>query len=218
MKMKKVMTIFGIVLFASAILTSCGGGSKKESENKIVNTSVDLCKCLTEPGNSEWATENKDACRDAISEELGVENWEKVNFSKEPELNRKWDLLLEKCAGSKQVKTGVEEIDRNSELVKEIGTSYGYVWESINTEAQIYTTLAFHGLIFRTTAYSMNGKTNSEDFTKVIDLSGKWNAINNINAEGVYEQNNVYISWKFNEDYSNLTNNKGVVFQRVKVK
>jgi hypothetical protein len=64
----------------------------------------------------------------------------------------------------------------------------------------------------------MNGKTNSEDFTKVIDLSGKWNAIDNINAEGVYEQNNVYISWKFNEDYSNLTNNKGVVFQRVKVK
>ena len=91
--------------------------------------------------------ENKDACDDAISKELGVENWANVNFSKEPELNQKWDLLVEQCTGSEQVKTGVKEIDRNSELVKEIGTSYGYVWESINTEAQIYTTLAFDGLI-----------------------------------------------------------------------
>ena len=215
--MKKVMTIYGVILFASVILTSCGGGSKNESENKIVNTSVDLCRCLTEPGNSEWAKENAEACRDAISKELGVENWEKVNFYKEPELNRKWDLLAEKCTGSNKVKTGVEEIDRNSELVKEIGTSYGYIWESINTEAQVYTTLAFDGLIFRTTAYSMNGKTNSEDFTKVIDLSWKWNAIDNENAEGVYEQNNVSVSWKFNEDYTNLTNSKGAIFQRVKI-
>jgi hypothetical protein len=64
----------------------------------------------------------------------------------------------------------------------------------------------------------MNGKTNSGDFTKIIDLSGKWNAIDNVNAEGVYEQNNVSISWKFNEGYTNLTNSKGVIFQRVKVK
>jgi len=214
--MKKLMTIFGVILLASVILISCGGGSNNELENK--NTSVDLCKCLTEPGNSDWATENKDACDDAISKELGVENWANVNFSKEPELNQKWDLLVEQCTGSEQVKTGVKEIDRNSELVKEIGTSYGYVWESINTEAQIYTTLAFDGLIFRSTVYSMNGKTNSEDFIKIIDLSGKWNAIDNLSAGGVFEQNNVSIGWKFNEDYTNLTNNKGVVFQRVKVR
>ena len=29
--MKKVITIFGAILFASTILTSCGGGSKKET-------------------------------------------------------------------------------------------------------------------------------------------------------------------------------------------
>lgn len=210
------MIIFGVILWASVILTSCGGGSNDEFENK--NTLVDLCKCLSEPGNSEWATENKNACDDAISKELGVENWANVNFSKEPELNRKWDLLVEKCTGSELVNTGVKEIDRNSKLVKEIGTSYGYVWESINTGAQIYTTLAFDGLIFKSTVYSMNGKTNSEDFTKVIDLSGKWNAIDNLGAEGVFEQNNISIGWKFNEDYTSLTNNKGVVFRRVQVR
>jgi hypothetical protein len=66
--------------------------------------------------------------------------------------------------------------------------------------------------------YSMNGKTNSEDFTKVIDLSGKWNAIDNVNAEGVYDYSNVSCSWNFNEDYSNLTNGQGALFKRIKVK
>jgi hypothetical protein len=133
-------------------------------------------------------------------------------------LNRKWDQLVQKCTGSNEVKTGVEEIDRNSELVKEIGTAYGYIWESINIPEQLYTTLAFDGLVFRTTLYSMNGNSNSEDFTKVIDLSGKWKGIDKGSAEGVYSENNVSVSWEFSEDYSSLTNGKGVVFQRIKVK
>ena len=216
--MIKIFKILGL-LISSTILTSCGGGSKKNPENQSnSNNSVDICKCLTEPGDSQWAIENKDACNDAISKEIGVENWEKVNFSKEPELNRKWDQLVKKCTGSNEVKTGIEEIDSKSELVKEIGTSYGYIWESINIESQLYTTLAFDGLVFRITVYSMNGKTNSEDFTTMMDLSGKWNAIDNQNAEGVYEQNNVVVNWIFDENYSSLTNNKGVVFNRVKVK
>ena len=198
------------------MLSGCNEGSNKKSGDQSV--AVDLCKCLTEPGNSEWALEHKDACRDAISKELGVDNYEKVNFSKDPELNRKWDQLVQKCTGSNVVKTGVEEIDRNSELVKEIGTAYGYIWESINIPEQLYTTLAFDGLVFRTTLYSMNGNSNSEDFTKVIDLSGKWKGIDKGSAEGVYSENNVSVSWKFNEDYSSLTNGKGVVFQRIKVK
>ena len=208
--MKKVLPLF----LSIAILIGCNEVSNKKS----VDQSVDLCKCLTEPGNSEWALENKDACRDAISKELGVDNYEKVNFSKDPELNRKWDQLVQKCTGSNVVKTGVEEIDRNSELVKEIGTAYGYIWESINIPEQLYTTLAFDGLVFRTTLYSMNGNSNSEDFTKVIDLSGKWKGIDKGSAEGVYSENNVSVSWEFSEDYSSLTNGKGVVFQRIKVK
>ncbi len=208
--MKKVLPFF----LSIAILSGCNEVSNKKS----VDQSVDLCKCLTEPGNSEWALEHKDACRDAISKELGVDNYEKVNFSKDPELNRKWDQLVQKCTGSNEVKTGVEEIDRNSELVKEIGTAYGYIWESINIPEQLYTTLAFDGLVFRTTLYSMNGNSNSEDFTKVIDLSGKWKGIDKSSAEGVYSENNVSVSWEFSEDYSSLTNGKGVVFQRIKVK
>jgi hypothetical protein len=208
--MKKVFPFF----LSIAILIGCNEVSNKKS----IDQSVDLCKCLTEPGNSEWALEHKDACRDAISKELGVDNYEKVNFSKDPELNRKWDQLVQKCTGSNVVKTGVEEIDRNSELVKEIGTAYGYIWESINIPEQLYTTLAFDGLVFRTTLYSMNGNSNSEDFTKVIDLSGKWKGIDKGSAEGVYSENNVSVSWEFSEDYSSLTNGKGVVFQRIKVK
>ncbi len=208
--MKKVLPFF----LSIAILIGCNEVSNKKS----VDLSVDLCKCLTEPGNSEWALEHKDACRDAISKELGVDDYEKVNFSIDPELNRKWDQLVQKCTGSNVVKTGVEEIDRNSELVKEIGTAYGYIWESINIPEQLYTTLAFDGLVFRTTLYSMNGNSNSEDFTKVIDLSGKWKGIDKGSAEGVYSENNVSVSWEFSEDYSSLTNGKGVVFQRIKVK
>ena len=179
---------------------------------------VDLCRCLTEPGNSQWAIDNRDACNAAINKELGVENWEKVNFSREPELNKKWDALAEMCTGSAKVKTGVEAIDKNNELVPEIGTSYGYIWESLNEAAQLYTTLAFDGLVFRSTAYAMNGQTDSENFSKIIDISGKWTAIDAESAEGVIKANGVKVGWTFSSDYTTLTNNKGVEFTRVKVK
>ena len=214
-----------LILILSYFLVGCGGGSTEKIEttnaneaNKETSPSVDLCRCLTEPGNTEWSAENKDGCRDAISKELGVENWEKVNFSQNPELSKKFDELAERCTGTKEVKTGIEEIDNNSALVKEIGTSAGYVWESINEDAQIYTTLAFDGLAFRTVVFSMNGQTNSENFTKVIELSGKWKATSETGAEGIMNQNDVRVSWDFSDDHSSLTNNKGVVFKRVKVK
>ena len=85
--MKKVMTIFGAIIFTSLIFTSCGGGSKN----------VDVCKCLTEPGNSEYMQENNDACRDAISKEIGVDNWEKVNMSQNPDVSEKFDALAKRC-------------------------------------------------------------------------------------------------------------------------
>lgn len=216
--MKKIMKIFGTIFFISSMLISCGGA---ESTNAVITkteASIDVCRCLTEPGNSDWAISNKDACRDAISKEIGVDNWEEVNFSQNPDLNRKFDALTKRCTGSTEVKTGVEEIDKNNLLVKEIGTSYGYIWESLNIDAQLYTTLSFDGLKFRTIAYAMNGQTNSDDFSKIIELSGDWSAIDEKNAEGIYRENNVTVSWYFNDDYTSLTNNKGVVFTRVRVK
>jgi hypothetical protein len=198
----------------------------EESKNEDVQlstspsqySSIDLCRCLTEPGHSEWAVANHDACNNAISEELGVADWEKVNFSKEPELNRKWDALAEMCTGSAQVKTGVGAVDKNNELLPEIGTSYGYIWESLNEAVQIYTTLAFVGIVFRSTAYAMNGQTDSENFSKIIDISGNWTATDEQSAEGVIKANGVKVGWTFSSDYTTLTNNKGVEFTRVKVK
>jgi len=231
--MKPLLTITLIILLAA-----CNDTTEKQSsqlspspispdlneavtesqENSAQAVAIDLCRCLTEPGNSAWSNENADACREAISAELGVENWEKVNFSKNPELNRKWDELAEKCTGSTKVETGIEAIDANNELIPEIGTSYGYIWESVNQEAQLYTTLAFDGLVFRTAAYAMNGQTDSGNFTKILDMNGKWTAIDALNAEGTYSQSTSSISWQFNEDYTQLTNNQGVVFERIKVK
>ena len=85
--MKKIIIIFGVILFTSVILTSCGGESKN----------LDICKCLTEPGNSTYMQENKDACRDAISKEIGVHNWEKVNMSQNSDISAKFDALARRC-------------------------------------------------------------------------------------------------------------------------
>jgi hypothetical protein len=104
-------------------------------------------------------------------------------MSQNPDISRKFDALAKRCTGSKN--SGIEIIDKNSNLIPNIGTSSGYIWESINTDGQIYTTLAFDGLIFRTSACSMNGKTNSEDFSKIIDLSGTWNSIDDKNAKEI---------------------------------
>ena len=61
----------------------------------------------------------------------------------------------------------------------------------------------------------MDGKTNSEDFRKVVDLSGKWNAINHKSVMGVYDKNNISLKFIFSDDYSTLKNEKGVVYKRI---
>jgi hypothetical protein len=210
---KKGTGFFRLFVVGSLIFLGCG--ERASNQETKVESSVDICRCLTEPGNSDWAIAHKDACRDAISKELGVDNYEKVNFSQNPELSKKFDDLAKKCTGSTEVETRIEAVDRNSELVKHIGRASGYVWESINIPAQLYTTLTFDGLEFGTIGYSMNGKTNSEDFSKIIELSGTWSALNPHQAEG--ELSGTPVGWTFSDDYSTLTNNKGVVFKRIKV-
>lgn len=215
--MKKIISKTGATLILSILLMSCGGNpTPSETATSSETTKVDVCKCLSEPGDSEWMKKNNNACREAISKEIGVENWENVNMAQNPEISAKFDALAERCIGKKE--TGIKSIDENNKLVPNIGTSSGYIYESINPQAQLYTTLAFDGLVFRTTAYAMNGKTNSEDFTKMIDMSGSWTAVDSKNAKGVIANSNVPVSWVFSSDYSTLKNNKGVVFKRVKVK
>lgn len=58
---------------------------------------MDVCKCLTMPGDSEYMQENNDACRDAISEAIDVDNWEKVNMSQDREASAKFDELARRC-------------------------------------------------------------------------------------------------------------------------
>ncbi len=64
--MKKLMTIFGTILFASFILTSCGSSDKKDkstvSDNDSVNTAVQTPK--TEPPRTVAYTEFKIANQD----------------------------------------------------------------------------------------------------------------------------------------------------------
>ena len=210
--MKTTPTIV-FALCAIFFAHGCGNAADKGKENAL-----ELCRCLTEPGNTEWAVKNKDACRDLISAEIGVENWEKINLSQEPEIRKKWDAMVEKCTGSSSVSTGIEELDSKREILNAIGTNAGYIWEALDYAAQSYTTLAFDALIFRTTAYAMNGRTNSADFTKIIELSGKWKVVDPTKVEGQYEQNGIAVTWKFSADYATLTNNKGVVFKRVNVR
>jgi hypothetical protein len=212
------MRIIDVLLIITCFLIiSCGRDETNQSEEiKQPTYDVDVCKCLTEPGNSLFIINNKDACRETISEEIGVENWEKINMSQNPDVSAKFDALAEKCTGTKD--SGIEIIDQNNKLIPEIGTSAGYIWELIDQENQLYGTLAFDGLIFRSSMYSMNGKSNSEDFTKIIDLSGSWSAVDDKHAEGVISGNDVPVNWTFGNDYSSLTNNKGVIFNRVLVK
>ena len=87
-----------VILFASLLFVSCGKSTHENDldlnpeENSPAD--IDLCRCLTEPGNSEYMQKNNEACRDAISRELGVENWEKVNMSQNPAISAKFDALI----------------------------------------------------------------------------------------------------------------------------
>ena len=68
----------------------------KEPEPINIET-LDVCRCLVEPGNTQWAKDNINSCRDAISEKIGVANWETINFSQNPMLDARWESLKSSC-------------------------------------------------------------------------------------------------------------------------
>jgi len=74
--MKKIMTIFGAILFASVILTSCGGGSTDKKEETMtedtLNSIIDTLKVTdnskNESANTETSiTSNKLTCTEKES-------------------------------------------------------------------------------------------------------------------------------------------------------
>ena len=106
--MKKGVFIF----LALSLLFSCGedSGKKNTSQGKEVN----LCRCLTEPGNTHWAKENIEDCDKAISNKIGVADWKAVNFSQNPSLSAKWDKMVDDCVNNQlendSKNTSLEEI------------------------------------------------------------------------------------------------------------
>ena len=106
------------ILIIGLILAGCGGDSSKtksQSSSKSSESSSsssksssssnsslkelypDVCRCLVDPVNTQWAKDNIDTCRDAISEKIGVANWETINFSQNPMLDARWENLKSSC-------------------------------------------------------------------------------------------------------------------------
>ena len=94
--MKKIL----LIVLPLLLIVGCESYKIKNKEKSVsvqkIDKSIDVCRCLTEPGNSKYMQENGDACREAISKEIGVDNWEKVNFSKNAELSARFDALVTK--------------------------------------------------------------------------------------------------------------------------
>ena len=105
--MKKLLKIPALLFAIMLIVSSCGNetksddksNEKEQTQKPTIESDVDVCKCLTEPGNSKYMQENNDSCRDAISKEIGVKNWEKVNMSlsENSGTSAKFDALAKRC-------------------------------------------------------------------------------------------------------------------------
>lgn len=89
-------------LFTASILTLIGcnnSTTNREQENTTKKVDVDICKCLFEPSNSEYIIQNGTACDEALSKEIGVADWKKVNMKYDKVTSKKWDELVYKCTG-----------------------------------------------------------------------------------------------------------------------
>ena len=106
--------------------------------------------------------------------------------------------------------------DPSSDLIgNNISSEAGYVWETVDNSADIYTALSFNGTEFKIASYSMNGSSNPQDFTRVVDFSGKWKLIGDHKVEGVFSEGGTVVDWTFNDDFTSLINSKGVEFRKV---
>jgi hypothetical protein len=115
----KIFQLITLLAIIGLVGYGCGSNSNKNSSAQTEENAkeVDVCRCLTEPGDSKYMIENSIACRDAISRELGVENWEKVNMSQNPEISRKFDALAARCTSSASNNTGVNSNSSQADCV-----------------------------------------------------------------------------------------------------
>ena len=73
--------------------------NSSDSTNDSTNSvgPIDICRCLTEPGTTEWSKKTRVLCDRKISDKIGVPDWGKVNFSRNPVLNARWESLKRSC-------------------------------------------------------------------------------------------------------------------------
>lgn len=82
-------------------IIGCNNSNNTSNQVNTAKSEVDICKCLTEPGNSEYMTQNGTACDEAISKEIGVADWRKVNMKYDKATSKKFDDLVYKCTGQR---------------------------------------------------------------------------------------------------------------------
>ncbi len=75
--MKKFYALVAAYLMT---ISACTNFSNKGKESQIEQAEADICTCLTEPANSKYMAQNGQACNEAISREIGVADWKKVNM------------------------------------------------------------------------------------------------------------------------------------------
>jgi hypothetical protein len=115
----------------------------------------------------------------------------------------------------------MEEMPAEMSAVESIKSSicseYGYVWESVNYDADIYTVISFNDNEFKMAAYTMNGNTNPKEFTRQFDFNGPWESIYYNTIEGTFSDNGKKVRWVFNDDFTSLENDNGVIFNKTTI-
>jgi hypothetical protein len=95
----KIFQLITLLAIIGLVGYGCGSNSNKNSSAQTEENAkeVDVCRCLTEPGDSKYMIENSIACRDAIS--------------------RKFDALAARCTSSASNTTGVNSNSSQADCV-----------------------------------------------------------------------------------------------------
>jgi hypothetical protein len=101
---------------------------------------------------------------------------------------------------------------RKDAILGEIGRGAGYIYESRDDVASVYSTLAFDAESFQIAVYMM---ADGGELTPVMELDGTWEVLDNGDLRGRYKESDGEITWKLSGDRTNLTNDMGVRFTRI---
>lgn len=88
-KKAKTIAILGVLFFVVISFATL--------YSKLSYSTVNLCRCIFEKPYTEYMRKNKRSCDKAISREIGVSDWRKVNLFADTEAGRKFDQLSKRC-------------------------------------------------------------------------------------------------------------------------